>query len=441
VAIRVSTLVADGTVEIAVELGVGRSALEGVWDSAVWGTNVWGQSDTSLGDWVDFTCDVVDESLSTTSGTDQTDGVVTHWAAATCSLRLLGPAWDPWHGPYAGLAGPGLPVRIRWRPATGMAALAGIADDEEDLDASGWQFAFVGAVDDEGYNWNPQTDPARSYAALAATDGTRILSAFDGLEQNPQGAQETASQRVTRILDTALWSATLRDITAGGVAVQATTLADNAWTMLLQVADTDLALLWIRRDGYVCYRPLGRIKSMVAVDATIAVCPADSSQIQMVDMEGGQPTVTRNIVSISRQARDETDTPVTITRTDDESVARFLPHTYQRTDLIHWDDDWSGVIADAVLAGSAWPRDAPQSVELNSRVDPRAAQLLLGLDFDHRLTITDGVSAWQVAPSAFSDVQINRREITGVIALLDMSAWASGAWDTAKWDIDQWGYI
>ena len=76
--------------------------------------------------------------------------------------------------------------------------------------------AFQGAADDEGVYLEPEKTASR--AQVAATDGTRIFSAFDGVEQPEQGRNETAAQRVARIADMVGWPSTLRGISplAGG---------------------------------------------------------------------------------------------------------------------------------------------------------------------------------------------------------------------------------
>jgi hypothetical protein len=612
-----SAIVADGQIEFTVELGIGRQAKAGVWDTGYWNSAVWAQSDTSLGDWVDVTCSVLDETLSLRSGADNNDGVVTHWDAATASFTLIGSQWNPWAGPYAGILGPGVAVRMRWRNAVGNQYLDGIAQRygyPSDVDASAWFYAFTGGVDGEGYTWNPNTEAWRSTADLACTDDTRTLAAFDGVEQPSQGSQETTAQRITRILDTALWPSTRRNVVAGGVKMQSTTLAENAWTMLLAACDSDLGLMWLRRDGIFCFTPEGRVKPPTSVAALLVVClsaltdmfgnkgdfadpneirnwcrgwwsgpdpslsvlaivngalrltnPANTSrqiqrrgsdttftvgvhvfptqpgqkwtlgctvnldadkplafqliaafgqqpadvygvfnnrvayvrynftvtpgqpkavsfqaltptnmfyvtmilalndtpparqwwfsmddatmrqyvspdEIQMVTFEGGQPTITRNIVSISRQARDETDNPLTITVRDDGSIARYMPHAYQRTDLTFYDDTWTPKVANAVLAAGAWPSSAPLDVALSSRLrDIRASQLLLGLDFDQRIRVSDRSQVWNMSPIGF-DVEISRREISGTVSVMDIGMWIGAQWDTAVWDADSWGF-
>jgi hypothetical protein len=568
-------------VDVEVCLGIAAIDPAGVWDQSTWDYNTWTHTDTPLGDWSDVTCDVL-APLTLGAGSSP-DGVVTRWEAATCAFTLAGSDWDPRSGPYTGLLGPALPVRVRWRP-TG-------ADD------TAWATTFQGQTSDDGFTYDPKT----ARAALSATDGTAILAAFNGPEQSPQGAGETAAQRVARIADEAGWPADRRDITPGGVAVQATTLADAAWTMLLAVADTDLALLWINRAGELAYRPEGKVTpshtpvavigcgvppapppnlidpessgfeagtlghwsnyqggaisnslaqahtgvrsmaltadgstnpaafigyptaipvaggvtyrvrawywspfarpaalnvwwlnaagglaaavapsvpttpgawTLITIDATT---PADAVTVQLlpgmnlnpppgevlyiddvsivdvtpppagppavdpVNIVGQQPTVTRNIVSVSRQAADENDTPATVTVRDDASVARFLAHSYSRTDLIHADDGWSQTVAQAILLSSAWPSTSPASVDLSSRADPAAAALLLTLEPSLSVLVTDGAGAWECEPAGWS-VTVTPTEIAGSVGLLDVSAWYGGSWDDAGWDTTRWGF-
>ena len=63
---------------------------------------------------------------------------------------------------------------------------------------------------------------------------------------------------MVRVANAALWAGGY-DVTAGGTVLQGTTLDAGAWTELLEVADTDLALLWVTRAGVLAYRPRGRV--------------------------------------------------------------------------------------------------------------------------------------------------------------------------------------
>lgn len=416
----------DPQIDIEVSLGVGSIYPGGVWDSATWDYNTWQQPDTSLGTWTDVTCYVInDDGLRLAAGSTSTDGVVTRWEAQTCSFTLIGDQWNP-RGPYSGLLGPGLPVRVRWKLSS--------------QDATHWVVCFTGYVDDTGFTYDPKTFRAQ----IAATDATRIFAAFNGIQQSPIGQGETAAQRVTRIADLMNWPAAQRDITAGGVAVQATALADAAWSMLLAVADTDLALLWISRAGNLAFRPEGKVKPSSTLSAIIGCNvvnpPVGVPVIEPINIEGQQPTVTRNIVSVSRQAI-AGDTPVTVTVRDDESVSRYLGHTYERTDLIHMDDTWSTTVAQAVLMSSAWPTGAPEKVSLSSRADLAASALLLGLEPSLSIQVVDLLgNVWTCEPAGW-DIMIKRDQIAGDITTLDVSVWLGSVWDgTHGWDTGKWGF-
>ena len=253
------TATMDYGIDLRVQLGIGRQKNRGTWDASAWDTGaVWAESDTSLGDWVDVTCDTT-QPFTLTAGASDADGVVTRWEAATCALELNGAQWDPWAGPYAGIVGPQVALRVSWK-RTGDAT---------------WIAAFTGAVAADGWNYVPG---ARPRTEVAATDATQALAAFDPPERSPIGSGDTAAQRVNRILDVASWPANLRDVSPGGVLLKSSTMADALWTQLLAVADTDLALLWFRRDGRLSFRPEGRVGVGTQLAARLVICAPDPEE-------------------------------------------------------------------------------------------------------------------------------------------------------------------
>ena len=410
-------------IELEVCIAVGRQADAAVWDAGRWDVNVWSQPDTALGDWVDVTCDV-QVPFELHAGTDQTDGIVTQWQAATTALTFWGDRYNPRSGPHAGLLGPGLPLRIRWRPI-------GDAD---------WRPAFSGYVDDDGFTWS--APPGRmGRADVAATDGTRILNAADLMKRDAEGGGETAAARVERIADAVQWPDELRGIEPGGVAVRGTDLEGNAWSQLLLVADTDLAHMWIDAAGVLRYVPQGRVRPQRDPAAVITCDPADEGiLIPPVSIVGQQPTVLRNVANIQRSVDDgEPDAPIH-TLADERSIERYLRRPYSRTDLVHLDDDYSAAIAQAVLTGAAWPSFAPQAVELTSRADLDAGYLLLALEPDLTLSVRDlDGTLWTCQPAGWT-VQIDRKAIAGTVSLLDVSQYAGAGWDSAVWDQSRWSY-
>ena len=416
-------------VELMVELGIGRQIETGRWDSGIWADDVWSETDTSLGDWVDVTCDVADP-FHLAAGSSNAEGIVTRWEAATCKLTLYGDEYDPWNGPWRGILGPGVGVRVRWRYVGGS-----------------WSMAFTGRVAASGWTWTPAGagEPVAK-TEVSATDLTETLVAYDAAKQAATGSGEIASARVTRILNTAEWPAADRRITSGGIHCRTTTLAGPAWEQLLIVADTDLALLWVDRAGRCTYIPAGRVGEGTVNVATIKPCPEDpANQYQLVTLGAAVFNQVNNLVSISH-AKDEgasTDPPVTTVR-DDASAARYGRRAYSRTDLAYADTEeswWPTVLANAVLTSSAWPSAAPRSVTLDTRVDKKVAGLLLAFEPNHIVTVTDtGDRVWQQCILGW-DIEVGTAHITGTVVSDDVGRWIGGKWDTAGWDRDRWGFV
>lgn len=410
--------------DIEVALGLARQADWATWGAGEWGVNTWGDADTELGDWVDVTCEVED-GLQLQAGIDTVDGIVTRWEAATCVFTLLGADWDPWNGPYYGYVGPQLPVRVRWRDSVGPGE---------------WQPAFEGTVDDGGWDWQPAPPGGLNRTWVLASDYTADLANWTAPELAPAGDHETASARVTRILDLASWPTSRRAVTTGGTTLSFTTMGQAAWEMLLQVADTDLGLLWVRRDGYLVYIPRGRVSAGTALTGRLVVCVEGDDDIQVVDMGRPQPGVIRNTVAISRFSRGSGDTPVIVTRRDDASIARFRSHGYTRTDLLHDTDAWSTSVADATLGSGSWPSPAPAHVVLSSELgDVRVGPLLLSLEPDQFFDVVDTAgSVWSESVLGW-DVLVRFETITGTLSLGDITPWvASAHWGSAIWGRDRW---
>jgi hypothetical protein len=424
-------------VELLVELAVGRAADAGQWGRSAWDQARWGTSDTEQGDWLDVTCDVLD-GLRLTAGSNTDDGVARHWESASSAFTLDGPQWDPWSGPHAGILGDRTPVRVSWRAPSLVLELLEAFGVPTTYDVAGWVRAFTGFIATRGYSW----DPAIAQGRVQCVDGTSVLVSSDRVPQAAQGAGESAADRVTRLAGAALWSGGY-DVTAGGTPVQATTLAAAAWPEMLQVADTDLGLLWVNRAGVLAYRPRGRVGQGVRLSGRLVVCEDAGDDVAVMTMGANQPSVTRNRVSIARR-KDPTvtnDAPVPATVEDRESIARYQAHDFKDTDLWHTDDAWSAIVAQAVLGGGAWPSAAPGQVLLDSvSGDVLVPVLLLTLEPDMTFDVVDDAGTTYRQAVVGWDVQVSNDEIEGVLQLEDVSRWTYvGHWGTAVWGVDRWG--
>lgn len=408
-------------VELLVELGIGRAADAGRWGQSDWGQSRWGTTDTTEGDWLDVTCDVLDD-VRLTAGSNTDDGVTRRWESASAAFTLDGDQWDPWNGPHADVIGDRTPARICWR----------------DPGAPAWTPAFTGYIATRGYAWNPDT----RQAAVACVDGTSVLVASDQAPRPVVGAGESAAARVSRIATAALWPGGV-DVTAGGTPVQGTTLDTPAWQELLEVADTDLALLWITRAGKLAYRPRGRVGQGVRLGGRLVVCPAGPDDVQVMTLGRNQPSVTRNRVDIARRVNDAVpgDTPVVAHLEDRQSIARYQGHDFKRTDLWHTADGWSTTVAQAVLGAGAYPSPAPGELLLDTVTgDDRVPVLLLTIEPDVVFDVVDDGGRTYVQAVVGWDMAVRHDGIEAVLHVEDVTRWVDvGKWGTGQWGMDRWG--
>jgi hypothetical protein len=408
--------------DLELSLGIGRQAGAGVWDAGTWDQSVWAQTDTALGDWVDVTCDVV-APFTLAAGSSNADGITLRWEAASTAFTLDGDQWNPWTGPYADLLGPELGVRWRWR-------LTGDVD---------WSPLFYGRTIDGGWSW----DPGTGRADVTASDFTSDLATFvSGKLPAPVGAGETGAQRVTRILDLARWPVDRRQITAGGQALVATDMSGKAWENLLDVGDTDLALLAVDRAGRLVYKPNGRANVPMLTGVLVA-CPAPAypDAVQVIDMGRTETVPVVNIAQVRGGTPPGGTDPAYATSTDEGSVSRYRAHatTWDLEHDVTVAPTWSATVAQLVVASKAWPSPAPHELTLGlASGDMRVPAVLFMLEPGQAFRVLDpGGRVWIEQVGGW-DVQIGWDTCAGQLFVTDVTRWAGAMWDSATWDIDRW---
>lgn len=239
---------------------------------------------------------------------------------------------------------------------------------------------FSGFVDAWDIDWRRGAPPD---VEVSATDAFKVLADFDPLEVAPVGAGETSGARVNRVLDNAGWSAEARAIDAGNSTVQATTLARNALTELKLVADTERGQLFVDPEGKVTFR---RRQSRI-VDSPSAVRQAlfgdgDGDELTYVSLAVAfDDELIRNKANVSRVGG------TMQTAVDADSIARYLTHTFTRTDLIMETDTEAADYARSVVAENATGELRFDSLTLEPDPDPELWPYVLGLDIGHRVTI------------------------------------------------------
>lgn len=187
-------------------------------------------------EWVDVTDCIRSGSIN--RGVSRFDGIYGRAEAGTAELVLdnLDARFDPTNlsGPYV-LAGASQikPMRAFRIRAGGFDLFRGFADS--------WDLSYP-------LNGND------AVCTLRGTDGTKVLANFDGPEQGSQGAGEDTGARIERVLDNAGWPEADRDIDQGVTDVQATTLAQPAWTEILLTADTEIGEVYFDGAGKLVFR-------------------------------------------------------------------------------------------------------------------------------------------------------------------------------------------
>lgn len=302
---------------LTVELGLTTSTT-----SLVLGDTTRGQLGTGTLDaitWTDVTSSVLEaDGVAMNRGSTRNQGPYFRYEAGSCQFTLLNRDgnWDPTNttGPYSSggttQLKPGLPVRI-----------SATSDSTTFI-------LFVGKVD----SWQVDYSDAgtHSTAQVTASDPIAYLVAADPLESGEQGTGENAGARIGRILDNVDWPAADRDIDTSGLGtLQATTLAQAAWTEATLVADSVNGYLAADSLGRVVYREKNRLPRVASV-----VFDDTGSNLPMVDVQTSYDAdQLYNLAKLARAGGTEQSDQ------DAASVSQFGLSTFSRSDLVVQTDE------------------------------------------------------------------------------------------------------
>lgn len=292
-----------------------------VWDTARWDRARWdGGSSTP----VDVTCDVA--GLTITRGRDGPTG---HVRPAELALELSNETgiYTPW------LDTP--QRRRRW--------WLGAPVTVQEIGGR-WLFrGYVAAVQELDA---PVPDWART-VVVRGSGPLGHLATADDVEQPAQGAGELAGARLARIFDHARLPDWIpRNLDPGVAPLQATTLARAALEEAWLVADSDGGALLELADGTIAYVDPTTFDNAWRYTEPVVTFgdgyPGTDVCIESFTTELNADAV-YNHVGIARAG----GTLRTATAPADDWAGK---RTFQRTDLIHEDDEHSQTLADATLA-------------------------------------------------------------------------------------------
>lgn len=292
-------------------------------------------------------CDVLELSWSWAAGSDS--GVTTTADAGSGRLRLYDPdrVYDPLT-PTTSPAAIGTPVRI---------LVAGVP-------------AFRGRIDAATHDLD--------VASLTIVDDVAALAAVSFVETSVPA--EVSSARISRILDLAAWPTDRRDVAAGGVPLQAGTVAADAWSELVEVARNELGAVWLTPGGVVTFRP--RAAAWGGSGAVLANLGCPPSLAYLTDL-----TLTADagdLVNVLAAAR-RTGTQKTIS--DAASISKYRPRSHVQNDLELATDGDRDLWSAFYLVRSRSPLQGVGSIV--ARPGASAIATLLGLPFGGIVHIAD----------------------------------------------------
>jgi hypothetical protein len=326
-------------------------------------------------------------SGSTSQGSSRFDGVTVRYEPGrlTAVVDNRGGEFDA--------TNPSSPYRAAGRtllnPRRGVRLRATWASpDEEPL--------FTGFLDAIPHTYE---DRDVSMATITATDGSKVLENFNGIEQSPAGEGEDTGARINRIADNAQWPEELRDIDTGNTTVQATTLAGVARTEMLLTADSEIGELYFDGWGKLRFR---RRHAMYTEERSAVSQATFGDRPPELPFADPGPTIAyddqqlRNRVQVARKGG-------TVQVVEDiESQIRYswnggtpMPSTWSRNDFIMETDDEALAYAQYVLYQN---KDADlrfEDMEINPLAAPDALfPQVLGRRLGDRITVnkrrTDG---------------------------------------------------
>lgn len=308
--------------------------------------------------------------ITTRRGSSRVESPIIRYEAGTASAALNNTdrRFDPTNlaGPYVSggrsQVTPMRPIRIR-------ATWDSITYD-----------VFRGFVDLWDVDW---VADLYSEVTVRATDGFKVLRNRKRPAVTPVGAGENTGARITRILDSAGWSATDRVIATGNSTLQATDLEGDALSELQAAAESEIGELYIDAAGRVVFRN----RHALLLDTR-------SNTVQATF--GDPPTV-----AAPCEARINTDdatlyNEIRVQRTggveqlvgDAASQAEFLTRTYQASDLLLEDDSIVANYAGWILYVSKDPEVRFDTLVIHAHAAPATMfPLVLGREIGDRIKI------------------------------------------------------
>ncbi|MDF5755827.1 hypothetical protein [Spongiactinospora sp. TRM90649] len=315
--------------------------------------------------WVEVSADVKVPSTRTQRGSTRVESPLIHYEPGSATVVMTDPdrRFDP-----TNLAGPYVSGGRSQVTAMRAIRLRAVWDNVA-------YPLFRGFAD----SWDLDWGPTLATVTVPCTDAFKALAAKRRSAVAPAGGGENVAARIHRVLDSADWPAEDRLIGTGSTALQATTLEGDPLAEARLAVDSEIGELYADAEGRVRFR--GRL-------ALLTDPRSATSQATF----GAEPGVVELPISTDdAQLYNE----VKITRvdgaeqvaTDPGSMDEFLPHTFERSDLLMTTDAEAADYAAWLLYISAEPEVRFDKIVIYPRRNPAVLwPQVLGREIGDRIT-------------------------------------------------------
>lgn len=356
--------------------------------------------------WIDVTCDTL--AVETHLGGTRADGALVRADAATARITLADPTrqYDPTNpdSPWQ------FQGRSRLMPGTPVIVFAETVDPLTREGEAVRHNLFTGTVDTWSAPWEPHPEDRR--ASIVASDDVKTLVGLDRGEQPAEGAGDTVTQRIERVLGFYGWTGPRR-LDASTTTEVATLFASSAWELIGAAVDDEIGFVYIDTNGVLQFHNRATWSTTPTPALTIGCSPNVANESDtIIDV-----TVTttdaglRNAVYASRPS-----SPVQAARSQ-ASIDQFGEHGLKKTDLGVTDDAQAGAWAEFIVLRQGWPRARITDVTMRPALDPARWPAVLEL----RL-VADRVRVVWTPPGSTTTYNIAARVI-GVDHTIDRHVW------------------
>jgi hypothetical protein len=215
------------------------------------------------------------------------------------------------------------------------------------------------------------------YTTISAVDGFRLFQNAQFFGVTGAVAGETTGARITKILDSISWPASMRDIDTGQTTVQADPATQRTALAALQtVANTEYGAVYVDGSGDLVFQD--RAYTVSSVGQTPVVFKDDGTAIGYFDVKWVlDDTQVYNKATITRQG----GTVQTVI--DQPSIDKYFTHSYNLTGLLMETDAEALQYGQAFIASRAETNIRVDELTLDLFQDNYTAGTIAGLSLDY----------------------------------------------------------